>query len=122
MSLNACERAYTLTLFLCHSKQLWQRRWTNCPSTGQREPLRELIRTFWYMHIKPTLSRAGSLSKTRDQYADLITNLKDMVKKGYSESEVKSWLAYIDERTQYWLKTQIPLYIKSPTGPPEIRP
>ena len=47
---------------------------------------------------------------------------KDMVKKGYSEAEVKSWFAYIDERTKYWLKTQIPLYIKSPTGPPEIRP
>ena len=30
---------------------------------GEKEPLRELIRTFWYMYIKPTLSRAGALSE-----------------------------------------------------------
>ena len=47
---------------------------------GTREPLRELIRTFWYMYIKPTLSRAGALSTTTDQYAQLIDNLAGLVK------------------------------------------
>ena len=43
-------------------------------------PLRELIRTFWYMYIKPTLSRAGVLSTETDQYAQLISNIVFMVK------------------------------------------
>lgn len=46
----------------------------------QRKPLQELIRTFWYMHIKPTLSRAGALSVTTDQYDQLIEQLVVMVK------------------------------------------
>jgi len=47
---------------------------------GEKPPLKELLRTFWYMYIKPTLSRAGALSKDRDQYKDLIQNIVDMVK------------------------------------------
>lgn len=35
--------------------------------TKKKPPLKELIRTFWYMHIKPTLSRAGALSEKTDQ-------------------------------------------------------
>ena len=48
---------------------------------GQKPPLNELIRTFWYMYIKSTLSRAESLSMTRDQYVDMIQAFTDMVKK-----------------------------------------
>ena len=48
---------------------------------GQKPPLNELIRTFWYMYIKSTLSRAESLSMTRDQYLDMIQAFTDMVKK-----------------------------------------
>ncbi len=47
----------------------------------EREPLKELIRTFWYMHIKPTLARAESLSLKTDQYNQLVSVLADMVKK-----------------------------------------
>jgi len=47
---------------------------------GEKPPLKELLRTFWYMYVKPTLSRAGALSKDRDQYKDLIQNIVDMVK------------------------------------------
>lgn len=43
-------------------------------------PLRELIRTFWYMYIKPTLSRADSLTHETDQYDQLIDTLVFMVK------------------------------------------
>ncbi len=47
---------------------------------GEKEPLRELIRTFWYMYVKPTLSRAVALAEKADQYAQLIDNLVAMVK------------------------------------------
>ncbi|MBL7131257.1 MAG: hypothetical protein ISS45_07650 [Candidatus Omnitrophica bacterium] len=47
---------------------------------GEKPPLKELIRTFWYMYIKPTLSRAGALAIATDQYAQLIDNIVYMVK------------------------------------------
>lgn len=46
----------------------------------EKEPLTELIRTFWYMYIKPTLSRSGALSSETDQYKQLIDNMVYMVK------------------------------------------
>lgn len=47
----------------------------------EKPPLRELIRTFWYMYIKPTLSRADALSEDPDnQYKQLVAILVDMVK------------------------------------------
>jgi len=49
--------------------------------SGEKPPLNELIRTFWYMYIKPTLARADSLSMTRDQYPDMIQAFRDMVMK-----------------------------------------
>ena len=47
---------------------------------GEKPPLKELLRTFWYMYIKPTLSRAGALATKADQYAQLIANIVYMVK------------------------------------------
>ena len=47
---------------------------------GEKPPLKELLRTFWYMHIKSTLSRAGALARETDQYAQLIDNIVYMVK------------------------------------------
>ena len=47
---------------------------------GEKPPLRELIRTFWYMYIKPTLSRADALTTETDQYAQLVDNIVYMVK------------------------------------------
>ncbi len=46
---------------------------------GQREPLNELVRTFWYMYVKPTLSRAGALARETDQYKQLVEQLAHMV-------------------------------------------
>ncbi|MFO7901803.1 MAG: hypothetical protein R6U98_04020, partial [Pirellulaceae bacterium] len=49
--------------------------------TGEKPPLRELIRTFWYMYIKPTLSRCDSLSiKSDNQYRQLIGEIVSLVK------------------------------------------
>jgi len=46
----------------------------------EKEPFAELIRTYRYMYIKPTLSRVGSLSHEVDQYEQLIDTLVYMVK------------------------------------------
>jgi hypothetical protein len=46
---------------------------------GEKPPLKELVRTFWYMYIKPTLSRAGSLADKTDQYKQLSEQLVFMV-------------------------------------------
>ncbi len=47
---------------------------------GEKPPLKELLRTFWYMYIKPTLSRADSLGPDTDQYKYLIKQFVYMVK------------------------------------------
>ena len=57
---------------------LWQMR--ERIQRKEKPPLRELIRTFWYMYIKPTLSRAGALASETDQYAQLTDNLAALVK------------------------------------------
>jgi len=48
-------------------------------SSGEK-PFNELIRTYWYMYIKPTLARADSLSQETDQYKQLTENIAAMVK------------------------------------------
>lgn len=48
--------------------------------------------------------------------------VKKMVAAGNSEDEVRGWLAYLNDRINYWTDKQIKLFIKSPTGPPEMRP
>jgi hypothetical protein len=57
---------------------LWQTR--ERIQRKEKPPLRELIRTFWYMYIKPTLSRAGALATETDQYAQLTDSLVSLVK------------------------------------------
>jgi TRAP-type C4-dicarboxylate transport system substrate-binding protein len=48
--------------------------------------------------------------------------VKDMVGKGYKEDEVRGWIKFLQERTDYWTKKQIEWRIASPTGPKEMRP
>ena len=48
--------------------------------SAEKPPLNELIRTFWYMYVKPTLSRADALAEKADQYDQLIDNIVYMVK------------------------------------------
>jgi len=48
-------------------------------AAGEKE-LNELIRTYWYMYVKPTLARADSLSADTDQYDQLTENIVNMVK------------------------------------------
>jgi hypothetical protein len=49
---------------------------------GEKPPLRELIRTYWYMYVKPTLSRCNALSDNTDnQYRQLVGVIVDLVRK-----------------------------------------
>jgi TRAP-type C4-dicarboxylate transport system substrate-binding protein len=48
--------------------------------------------------------------------------VKKMVSSGYSEEEVRGWLKFLNARIDHWTKKQVKLFIKSPTGPPEMRP
>ncbi|MBU0683370.1 MAG: hypothetical protein KJ864_03675, partial [Candidatus Omnitrophica bacterium] len=57
---------------------IWQTRERTI--AGEKPPLKELLRTFWYMYIKPTLSRAEALSQETDQYAQMIATIVHMVK------------------------------------------
>ena len=45
-----------------------------------------------------------------------------MVAKGFAEADIDGWLKYIKERSDYQLERQKFYQIKSPIGPPEVRP
>ncbi len=44
-----------------------------------------------------------------------------MVDKGYSETEVRGWIDFLRERSEYWTAKQIAWQIKSAAGPPEVK-
>lgn len=48
--------------------------------------------------------------------------VKKLVGKGFSESEVRGWISYLKERNDYYTKKQIEYRIPSAAGPPAIRP
>jgi TRAP-type C4-dicarboxylate transport system substrate-binding protein len=48
--------------------------------------------------------------------------VKRMVGKGFSETEVKGWIKFLRERSDFWTRKQISLRIPSAAGPPEVRP
>ena len=48
--------------------------------------------------------------------------VKRMVGKGHSEAEVRGWIKFLRERTDYWTRKQLSLRIPSAAGPPEVRP
>jgi len=48
--------------------------------------------------------------------------IERMASKGFDESEVKGWIKYLKEQTEYLTKKQMNLHISSVTGPPELRP
>ena len=70
---------YPVNVAMLIRNVIWQTRERIIKKT--REPITELLRTFWYMYVKSTLARAGALSKTRDQYADMIEQFVFLVMK-----------------------------------------
>ncbi|MBA7492917.1 hypothetical protein ES702_03470 [subsurface metagenome] len=69
---------YPVNVALLMRNIIWQTR--ERIVSGEKPPLKELIRTFWYMYIKSTLTRCDSLTHETDQYAQLIGQLVYMVK------------------------------------------
>lgn len=69
---------YPINVSLLFRNIIWQTR--ERIQKKEKPPLKELIRTFWYMYIKPTLSRAGALTHETDQYVQLVDTLVAMVK------------------------------------------
>ena len=65
----------------------------------------------------------SELSRWQAAVAPVIDDyVKRMVGKGFSEAEVKGWIEFLRERTDFWTKKQIALRIPSAVGPPELRP
>ncbi len=48
--------------------------------------------------------------------------VKRMVGKGFAEEEVRGWIKYLRERSEFYTQKQIALRIPSAAGPPEVRP
>ena len=69
---------YPINVSLLMRNLVWQMR--ERVISGEKPPLKELVRTYWYMYVKPTLSRAGALSQKTDQYAQLVDTIVRMVK------------------------------------------
>ena len=66
---------------------------------------------------------AAEAEKWKKATAPVIEDyVKKMVSSGNAEEEVRGWLKYLNERIDHWTKKQVSLFIKSPTGPPEMRP
>lgn len=65
----------------------------------------------------------SELPKWQAAVEPVIDNyVKRMVGKGYSEAEVRGWIKFLRERTDYWTKKQVTLRIPSAAGPPEVKP
>ncbi len=69
---------YPVNVALLFRNIIWQTRERIIKK--EKPPFKELIRTFWYMYIKPTLSRVGALAHETDQYAQLVDSFVFMVK------------------------------------------
>ncbi|MDP6734940.1 MAG: TRAP transporter substrate-binding protein [Nitrospinaceae bacterium] len=66
---------------------------------------------------------SAEVSKWQKAVEPVIDNyVKRMSGKGYSESEVRGWIKFLQERIAYWTAKQIQYKIPSVTGPPEMRP
>ena len=49
-------------------------------ASNEKPPFKELLRTYWYMYVKPVLARAGALAEEADQYKQLSEHLASLVK------------------------------------------
>lgn len=70
------EKEYPVNVTRLIRNLLWQMK-ERVAASGK--PFHELLRTYWYMYVKPTLSRAGALAEA-DQYKQLSEHLVGLVK------------------------------------------
>ena len=72
-------RDYLVNISLLMRNIIWQQR--ERIVSGEKPPLKELVRTFWYMYIKPVLARVDALADESKQYKQLVGTLVYLVKK-----------------------------------------
>jgi TRAP-type C4-dicarboxylate transport system substrate-binding protein len=48
--------------------------------------------------------------------------IKTMTGKGFSEADVRGWIKFMRDRSEYWFKKQLALRIPSVNGAPELKP
>ncbi len=72
-------RNYPVNVTMLMKNIVWQMR--ERVKSGHKSPFKELIRTFWYMYIKSTLSRCNSLNENVNQYDYLVKAIVEMVRK-----------------------------------------
>jgi len=88
---------YPVNVVMLLRNLVWQMR--ERVTSGRKPPFKELIRTFWYMYVKPTLDRCNSLSTKWDQYDYLIETIVDMVK-GFGLMKYRD-IGFRDENKAY---------------------
>jgi TRAP-type C4-dicarboxylate transport system substrate-binding protein len=65
----------------------------------------------------------GELTRWKAAVEPVIDNyVKTMMGKGFSEAEVRGWIKFLRDRSEFWTKKQIELRIPSAVGPPELKP
>ena len=72
------EKEYPINVTRLIRNLLWQMK--ERIAAGEKPPFRELLRTYWYKYVKPTLARAGALSQETEQYKQLSEHLAGLVK------------------------------------------
>lgn len=69
---------YPINLTLATKNIVWQVR--QGIRKGEIKPIKGIIRTFWYTHIKPVFARTGSLDESKDHSDVLSRVLVDLVR------------------------------------------
>ena len=59
------EKEYPVNVTRLMRNLLWQMK--ERIASEEKPPFKELLRTYWYMYVKPTLARAGALAEETDQ-------------------------------------------------------
>ncbi|MDP2755329.1 MAG: hypothetical protein Q8P40_13205, partial [Nitrospirota bacterium] len=72
------EKEYPVNVTRLIRNLLWQMK--ERIASEEKPPFKELIRTYWYMYVKPTLARAGALADETDQYKQLSEHLAGLVR------------------------------------------
>jgi TRAP-type C4-dicarboxylate transport system substrate-binding protein len=71
-----------------------------------------------FIELSPTEAKrwVAAVNPVIDDY------IKRVVGKGFSETEVKTWIKFLQDRIEFWKQQQIAYHIMSAAGPPEVKP
>jgi hypothetical protein len=94
---------------------LYQLRWNAVDFTGKAFGKEKGVE---FIELSPSEAEkwVAAVEPVIDDY------MKNMVKKGFAEAEVKGWIKFLRDRIDFWTKAQIALRIPSIAGPPELKP